>query len=160
MLVELGRTTFAESFGHLYMRQDLEQFLSEAHSIETWRRRLSARRMKTWIAEGEGGRALGYVVAGPSKLPVPEIEANAREIHMLYVRASAQNRRLGSRLVAAALLWVESRGSQPLYVGVWSGNAGVQRLYARHGFEKVGEYEFPVGAERDREFIMRRPPRA
>ncbi len=39
---------------------------------------------------------------------------------------------------------------------MWSGNFGAQKLYARLGFEKVGEYEFKVGATRDHEFIMRR----
>ena len=29
-------------------------------------------------------------------------------------------------------------------------------LYERHGFGKVGEYDYPVGAWRDREFIFRR----
>ena len=43
-----------------------------------------------------------------------------------------------------------------LWIGVWSGNAKAQRLYAAHGFEKVGEYDYPVGAWRDREFILRR----
>jgi RimJ/RimL family protein N-acetyltransferase len=42
-----------------------------------------------------------------------------------------------------------------VYIGVWSGNAGAQRLYARHGFEKIGEYDFPVGQHLDREFILR-----
>ncbi|OYX79912.1 MAG: GNAT family N-acetyltransferase, partial [Brevundimonas sp. 32-68-21] len=31
-----------------------------------------------------------------------------------------------------------------------------QRLYAAYGFEKAGEYEYPVGAWRDHEFILRR----
>jgi RimJ/RimL family protein N-acetyltransferase len=40
-------------------------------------------------------------------------------------------------------------------VGVWSENVGAQRLYARYGFEKIGEYDFPVGAQLDREFILK-----
>jgi RimJ/RimL family protein N-acetyltransferase len=40
---------------------------------------------------------------------------------------------------------------------VWSGNHGAQRFYARHGYEKVGTYEFPVGRVRDLEYILRRP---
>ena len=43
-----------------------------------------------------------------------------------------------------------------VWIGVWSENHGAQRLYARHGFEKVGEYEFKVGQTRDHEFILRR----
>jgi RimJ/RimL family protein N-acetyltransferase len=42
---------------------------------------------------------------------------------------------------------------------VWSENHGAHRFYARHGFEFAGEYEFPVGEQRDREFMFRRLPR-
>jgi hypothetical protein len=38
---------------------------------------------------------------------------------------------------------------------VWSENHGAQRLYARYGFDKIGEYGFPVGQTIDREFILK-----
>ena len=52
--------------------------------------------------------------------------------------------------------WLEKDGPRTLWIGVWSENLGAQRFYARYGFHKVGEYEFPVGETRDREFILRR----
>ena len=39
---------------------------------------------------------------------------------------------------------------------MWSENFGAQRFYARYGFEKAGEYLFPVGNTNDLEFILRR----
>jgi ribosomal protein S18 acetylase RimI-like enzyme len=45
-----------------------------------------------------------------------------------------------------------------IWIGVWSENLGAQRFYARRGFEKVGEYGFPVGKTLDHEFILRRRP--
>jgi RimJ/RimL family protein N-acetyltransferase len=63
----------------------------------------------------------------------------------------------GSRLLSLALDWLEARGSKRIWIGVWSQNHGAQRLYSRLGFKKVGEYEFPVGRVRDREFIMVKP---
>ena len=56
---------------------------------------------------------------------------------------------------AESLDWLEKPGRM-LWIGVWSENFGAQKLYGRLGFEKVGEYEFPVGGTRDREFILRR----
>ena len=50
-------------------------------------------------------------------------------------------------------------GPRTLWIGVWSENYGAQRLYARHGFEIVGEYSFMVGDHADRELITRRPAR-
>ena len=54
-----------------------------------------------------------------------------------------------------ALDWL-ARPGRMLWIGVWSKNLGAQRLYARHGFQKVGEYKFAVGNTRDDEFILRR----
>lgn len=48
-------------------------------------------------------------------------------------------------------------GHEPLYIGVWSEKFGAQRLYARHDFQRVGEYLFPVGEHRDLEFVLKRP---
>ena len=52
--------------------------------------------------------------------------------------------------------WMQARSDGPLWIGVWSGNEKARRLYAAHGFEKAGEYDYPVGAWMDREFILRR----
>ncbi|HEU4773787.1 MAG TPA: GNAT family N-acetyltransferase, partial [Lysobacter sp.] len=62
----------------------------------------------------------------------------------------------GGRLFQTALDWLQRDGPRTLWVGVWSRNFGAQRFYARHGFEHVGDYGFPVGSVRDHEFILRR----
>ncbi|MEL6366215.1 MAG: GNAT family N-acetyltransferase, partial [Pseudomonadota bacterium] len=59
-------------------------------------------------------------------------------------------------LLAVALDWLAEAGFAPVYLSVFSENTGAQRLYARHGFEKAGEYDFMVGDHPDREFIFRR----
>jgi ribosomal protein S18 acetylase RimI-like enzyme len=48
----------------------------------------------------------------------------------------------------------------PQWVGVWSENQKAQQLYLAYGFEKVGEYTFPVGETEDRDFIFCRRPHA
>ena len=42
-----------------------------------------------------------------------------------------------------------------LQLFVWEGNTRAMALYERFGFEKVGEFDFPVGNHRDLEFLMR-----
>ncbi len=155
-LGEIGRATFTDTFGHLYPAEDLGEFLRTAHAPEAWSRRLHDPHIAVWIVEGHGGDVQGYASAGPCKLPVPDLEANAGELFQLYLRQDARGNRLGSRLLETALAWLESRRFDPLYVGVWSGNAGAQRLYGRFGFTRCGDYEFEVGRQRDHEFILRR----
>jgi ribosomal protein S18 acetylase RimI-like enzyme len=156
-LVELGRSTFAETFGHLYPPEDLADFLDEAHDAEIYGWAIHDDRHAVWLAEADGEPA-GYALVGPCTLPHPEATPAEGELKRLYVRRSAQNGGLGRALLAVSMEWLQRNGPARLWVGVWSENHGAQRLYARHGFEPVGEYEFPVGRVRDREFILRREP--
>ncbi len=154
-LAALGRATFAAAFGHLYWPADLKAFLDEAHSLERTARDLTDPACALWLAEA-GGEAVGYALAGRCDLPHPEVTPACGELKRIYVAPGAQGGGLGSRLMAEALAWLERDGPQRLWIGVFSGNLGAQRLYERQGFEKVGEYYFQVGQARDREFILRR----
>jgi GNAT superfamily N-acetyltransferase len=151
----LGRRTFAEAFGGLYRPEDLAAFLAEAHSKSTAQALLADPAQAVWLAEA-GGEAVAYALAGPCALPHPEVTATCGELKRLYVAAQWQNGGLGARLFEAALAWLYADGPRTVWIGVWSENHGAQRFYARSGFEMVGEYDFLVGAARDREFIFRR----
>src|SRR5690606_28399849 len=109
-----------------------------------------------WVALLNDKTAIGYLTAGPCKLPIEERAETAGEIQQLYVLAPYQNLRLGSRLMDLGLEWLAAQGHSPVYIGVWSENFGAQRFYGRYGFHKVGEYGFPVGKTVDLEFILKR----
>lgn len=155
VLAELGLTTFVDTFAHLYPPEDLAAFLAEAYAEATFEAFLTLPGHALWLAERDG-EAIGYAQAGPCALPHPEVTPACGEIKRLYVRKSAQNDGVGQALLGVALDWLAAPGRR-LWIGVWSENLGAQRLYARHGFRKVGEYYFPVGATLDREFILSRP---
>ncbi|MBN8280213.1 MAG: GNAT family N-acetyltransferase, partial [Gammaproteobacteria bacterium] len=120
-----------------------------------YRRLIGQPEVGVWLADTGAGHLVGFLTAGPCKLPVPDREPAAGEIRQLYLRGAVQGQGLGSALLRTGLDWLRARGHGPLYIGVWSGNVGAQRLYDRHGFGKVGEYDFPVGEHLDREFILK-----
>ena len=156
-LARIGADTFVATFGHLYSAEDLAAFLAESHTPAAYARYLADDAYALWLLE-DGGQVLGYALAGPANLPHPELRAGDGELKRLYVDAALQNGGWGAKLFAEALAWLEREGPRTLWISVWSENHGAQRFYARHGFEKAGEYEFPVGQQRDREFIFRRGP--
>ena len=155
-LAELGAITFRETFGHLYSARDLDAFLSNSRSEERYSKMLADPGMGIWLAAIPASPPIGYAVVGRCKLPVENLEPKAGELQELYVRSGFRGDRLGSRLLTTALDWLGEQNCNPLYIGVWSENLDAQRLYRRFGFEKVGEYGFPVGDHVDREFILRR----
>jgi ribosomal protein S18 acetylase RimI-like enzyme len=151
----LGARTFTETFAHLYPVEDLETFLAYAYGLERTRRDLADPDKATWLLELDD-EAIGYATAGPCGLPHPEVKPGDGELHRIYVLKAFQGGGRGSILLNTALDWLAKDGPRPLWIGVWSENFGAQKLYARLGFEKVGEYHFPVGETRDLEFILRR----
>ena len=159
VLAALGRDTFIESFGHLYTPADLQAFLDESHSAGAYARALAKPDCALWLAELDG-RAIGYAQAGPCGLPHADVRPDDGELKRLYVRADAQNSGSGRALMDAAMAWLLRDGPRTLWISVWSENPGAQRFYGRYGFTFAGEYEFIVGAQRDREFIYRRPAQA
>lgn len=159
VLAAIGRDTFIESFGHLYTPADLQAFLDESHSAGAYARALAKPDCALWLAELDG-RAIGYAQAGPCGLPHADVRPDDGELKRLYVRADAQNSGSGRALMDAAMAWLLRDGPRTLWISVWSENPGAQRFYGRYGFTFAGEYEFIVGAQRDREFIYRRPAQA
>lgn len=157
-LSRVATDTFVETFGHLYPPEDLRFFLDHAYSLERQRDDLAAEGNAAWLAESDG-QVVGHAFAGPCRLPHAEVGPGDGELKRLYLLRAFHGRGWGTRLLEVALDWLERGGPRTLWIGVWSENFGAQRLYARHGFVKVGDYEFPVGRVRDHEFILRRSPR-
>lgn len=157
-LSEIAKATFSETFGHLYPAEDLEPFLADVYAPRRMEVELSDPAKAAWLVEVEGV-AVGHAFAGPCDLPHDEVTPACGELKRLYLLKAHQGGGVGTRLLDTALAWLEAGGAGRLWVGVWSENHGAQRLYARYGFKKVGEYEFPVGRVRDREFILAKPVR-
>lgn len=155
----LGRQTFIDTFvdgfGVPYPADDLAVFLDASFSTDAVREKLKEAGAAWWVAERDG-ELLAFANTGPNTLPHPEARPSHTELRRLYVAKAAQGLGLGTKLLAVALEWMEANTDGPLWIGVWSGNVKAQRLYAAYGFEKVGEYQYPVGDWLDDEFILRR----
>lgn len=85
---------------------------------------------EVWLAEGEGGRAVGYVdfwIVGP-------------EVSLLNVAVDPDVRRQG--LARQLLSKLEERArevaAEAIFLEVRRGNEGARALYAREGYEQIG----------------------
>lgn len=155
-LSTLAARTFTETFGHLYPPQDLADFLADAYAVEKQRTILAHPDYAVWLLEVDG-EAIGHAAAGPCGLPHADVAPGDGELKRLYLVQGHQGGGNGTRMMRAAMDWLLRDGPCTLWVGAWSENLGAQRFYARFGFERVGQYIFPVGETRDLEFILRRP---
>lgn len=158
-LAVLGRRTFIDTFvdgfAIPYPAADLAAFLDASFSTQTLTAKLQEPGAAWWVAERDG-ELLAFANTGPNTLPHPEARPSHAELRRLYVSKSAQGLGLGTKLLALALDWMQANTDGPMWIGVWSANLKAQKLYEAYGFQKAGEYEYPVGTWRDHEFILRR----
>lgn len=149
--------TFVRGFAIPYPPADLDAFFAASYAPERCAALLADPAQRAWLAE-RGDAPVGFATAGPCALPHPDVRPNDGELKRLYVLPSEKGTGLAARLMDEAMSWLEARDPGPIWLGVWSGNLRAQRFYARRGFAKAGEYDYVVGASRDHEFILRRPP--
>jgi diamine N-acetyltransferase len=159
-LQSLMRTVFIETFGHLYPAADLAAYLDTAYAEDQLRAEVSDPWNFWQLVLDASGRPVAYLECVPAHLPHPEVRPEDHgEIERIYVLGSQQGKGLGRKLMNTAIDYLGERyGDAPQWLGVWSQNLRAQALYRSYGFEKIGEYEFPVGETRDHEFIFCRFP--
>ena len=144
--------TWVETFAMGYPPSDLDAHMAATFDPAGVAVQLSSTQHRWFVAESRD-ELLGYALSGPCSLPHRDARAEHGELKRLYVRRAAQGLGLGRVLLERSLAWIEATFEGPVWLGVWSGNLKAQKLYVHHGFRKAGEYDYRVGATRDREYI-------
>jgi len=116
--------------------QDLDPYFALRPDAREPVRRLLARELgdpdaAAWLA---GDPPEGFCIAHIDRAPPIHRELERAEITDLGVRAAARRAGLGSRLVAAAGVWVRGRGVDRLEVRVATGNREGQAFWRALGF--------------------------
>lgn len=151
-LVDIGRRSFADTFGHLYAPDDLAAFL-ENHSRAGWEAELADPDYAVMIAEIDGVAA-GYAKLAPPKLPIT-VREPAIELRQFYVLGEWQGSGLAARMMDWVIDTARARRARDIHLSVFVDNHRARRFYERYGFERVGTYAFMVGNHRDEDDIMR-----
>lgn len=158
MLADFWRARFVETFGHLYQPADLAHFIAAQYAPATQMGELVDYRFAHRLAFDNAG-LVGAAKIGAVTLPIEIPEARAMELHRLYLVDRVKGRGVADAMMDWALEQARTDGAEAMYLGVYFENPRAIAFYQRHGFEKVGEYYFHVGAARDREYVMRRARR-
>lgn len=147
------RTSFCDTFAHLYSAEDLAAFLGKFTS-EAWAEEFTDPRYRFRVAEVDGD-IVAYVKLGPSALPI-ETDAQAIELRQLYVLKEHHGSGIAAALTDWAIDEARAQDFEELYLTVYVDNHRARRFYDRYGFEAVGRYDFMVGNHADEDIIMRK----
>lgn len=144
------RTSFCDTFAHLYASEDLDAFLGQ-FTCDAWRREMADPAYAFAVGE-QDGEILGYAKVGPNKLPHVSAQGVA-ELKQLYLLRRAHGTGLARQLMEWVLNEARRRGAQRLALSVWENNHRAQAFYRRYGFEDRGPYDFMVGTQADHDRV-------
>lgn len=157
-LAAAGSAFFRDTFGPANRPEDMEDYLAHAFTESRLRAELTEAGARVLIATGSDGAIVGYVhvrlgaAAATSSMPA----SRSAEIARLYADRRWHGRGLGAALMDAAVRMAVQWGAEVLWLGVWEQNPRAIAFYAKHGFVDVGEQEFLLGSDRQRDRIMAR----
>jgi diamine N-acetyltransferase len=146
-LALVASATFLETFAGIVDGRDILEHCVSKHSVEVYEAFLSASAAALWLAEAvEGSAPVGYAVLDAPQLPVADLRADDLELKRIYVLSRFHGTGVGAQLMTAALEEAKRRGSRRVLLGVYAQNHRALGFYAKHGFVRVGERHFQVGA--------------
>ncbi|UJR12020.1 hypothetical protein I4U23_016198 [Adineta vaga] len=165
-LSKLSRRTFAETFVEdfaiPYSANDINSYYQLSTTPEYFAKKIcNDLQYAVWVIEDEQTKELvAYSIAGycdANDFPHPDVQSGKDgAVNRLYVQRDRQTYGFGQQLMNAMLLWLEEHcPNRPIWLSVLSENYKAQKFYKHYGFIKVGEYDYPVGEWKDREFIMK-----
>jgi len=158
-LAAAAREFFRDTFGPANRPEDMEHYLAHAFSEARQRAELTDTSARILVATGSNGDIVGYVHVRLGAAPAAAFSAPtdpAAEIARLYADRRWHGRGLGAALMDAALSTAVQWGARLLWLGVWEQNPRAIAFYAKQGFVDVGEQEFMLGSDRQRDRIMAR----
>lgn len=144
-LATMARQCFAETFGHLYDRADLEQFLDQAYGPRGLLADMEDPLTEFRIARLDDA-VIGYAKLSPLRAPAKNAQPSALELCQIYVLAPWQGVGVAPALMEWALARAKVRGAPELYLTVFDHNHRAKRFYSRYGFSESGRCTFRVGS--------------
>lgn len=144
------RTSFCDTFAHLYAAEDLATFLGHL-SADGWRAEFDDPAFAFAVGPAEGEVA-GFAKLGPNKLPHVE-DGPVIELRQLYLLKSAHGTGLGAALMEWVMGEARRRGAERIALSVFSENWRAQAFYRRFGFVDCGPVTFMVGDHPDEDRV-------
>jgi ribosomal protein S18 acetylase RimI-like enzyme len=154
-LALVGQATFLETFAGVLDGNDILEHGAQEHSLEYYQSHLARSDAQLWLAETPPGQApIGYLMTSKCSLPVADVGPDDVEIKRIYVLHRFHGSGVGARLMQTALDCARGAGMRRVLLGVYAKNERAISFYQRHGFQRVGQRQFSVGANRYDDVVL------
>ena len=157
-LADLGRQTFTETFAASNAPADMAAFLAQAYGPAIQLSELQQARFTFLLAEMQG-QLVGYAKLWRDTelgLANGEVPTGRLEVKQLYVAEEWIGTGLGAALMRRILDLAQAENCTAIVLGVWERNERAKAFYQRFGFREIGEVAFTLGADVQRDLVLRK----
>jgi GNAT superfamily N-acetyltransferase len=145
-LSAMARRSFVETFAPVIDPAEMPVYLDTAYGPDGQMQRDLGDPAVDWRAAFIGDRPVGYIKVSAMTLPF-DAAPGAMEVRQLYVDSRLHGAGVAETLMRWAIELAGTRGATELYLAVFDHNHRARRFYARHGFAKVGRFDFVTGGQ-------------
>ena len=161
-LSRLAAKTFHDTFAADNRPEDMAHYLAATFAPAIQAAEIGDPAGVVLLAEhvddaGGASALIGYAQLAAHTVPAAVTGPAPIEIKRLYVARDWHGRGVAQALMVASLDAARARGRATLWLGVWERNARAAAFYARHGFVRVGEHAFVLGADVQTDWLLVRP---
>ena len=151
----MARRIWLETFERYTAPHNITAYFAEAYGPNGKLIRDLSKPDVTFRIACDGEAIVGYAKVTPPFLPDPAMTAGAAQLSQLYVASSHHGAGIAQALMGWAADLARAQGARALLLTVFEHNPRAIRFYEKHGFVQIGDYDFPVGDQIDRDIIMR-----
>lgn len=152
-LQALAKETFKATFDPFTKPEDMEQFLETDYRESLLREELQ-NPASYWYFLLTEGQVAGYLKLNEGSAQTEQVKDNAMEVQRIYLRKQFQHHGLGSVLMEFAEQQARLLHKAYMWLGVYEKNVPARKLYAKYGFERVGEHVFQVGEDKQIDYLL------
>lgn len=155
LIADVSRQTFYDTFAPHNTEADMKKFLDEQFTKGRLMLEVGAPDNEFFLAYA-GEQVAGYLKLRDAKVPDALKGILSLEVARLYVLKEFLGKRVGAFLMDAAIETAVEKGKQVLWLGVWEANGRAIAFYERYGFKKFGEWDFLLGDDMQRDWLMKK----
>jgi ribosomal protein S18 acetylase RimI-like enzyme len=153
-LALIGAATFMATFAEVHTGAEIAAHCRNEHSAAAYARLVGAG-AEAWLVETATAAPVGYAVLAPADLPGQR--DGDLELKRIYLLPGYHGGGAGADLMRMVVDRARERGAARLLLGVYSANGRALAYYRKHGFVRIGEHRFFVGATGYDDFVLALP---
>src|SRR4051812_48293102 len=156
LVSELAATLFEQTFAADNTPEDMAAYLAQTFRPDLQSAELGDEACRVWIAEDDGGAAMGYAMLWRDSRTDSVDARLPAEVQRIYVDRALHGQRVGDALMRTCMEQAIEWGCDVLWLAVWQRNPRAIAFYEKSGFRRVGVKTFQLGSDVQHDYVMAR----